>query len=135
MIKNRIFYTCAFSLSLAVIFISGCAYLTHLDEVIFLKGLENNQKQMQAELAKEEKLYNKLKADIDNRRLKKLTQKRTIIHLYGEAVLCKPAEGANSFKESCIYRKPTGGMFGEIILLNLDAQDRLYSWEIQDSGK
>lgn len=133
--KNKISYKYLFSLSLVITFLSGCVYLTHLDEVMFMKSLDNSQKEMQAELDKEEKLYNKLKADIDNGRLKKLTQKQRIFRIYGEPALCKPAEGRSSIKETCIYRKPTGGLLAEIILLNLDAQDRLYSWQIQNSGK
>lgn len=135
MAKNKIFYASVFSLSLAVILLSGCAYLTHLDETMFMKGLGDSQKEMQAELNKEERLYNKLKADIDNGRLKKLTQKQRIFRLYGEPALCKPAEGQSGVKETCIYRKPTGGLLTEVILFNLDAHDRLYSWQIQGSVK
>jgi len=135
MAKNKIFYQYILSLSLAVIFLPGCVYLTHLDEVTFLKSLDTSQKEMQAELDKEEKLYNKLKSDIDNGRLHKLMQKRKIFRLYGEPALCKSAEGQGGIKETCIYRKPTGGLFTQIILLNLDTQDRLSSWQIQGQEK
>jgi hypothetical protein len=135
MAKNKTFYAALISLSLAAGFLSGCAYLTHLKEVIFLKDLESNQKQMQAALDKEEELYSKLKADIDSGTLKKLTKKRAIVHLYGEPVLCQPPETQDGIKEVCIYRKPTGGLFGAVILLNFDAQDRLCSWQFSDLGK
>lgn len=135
MAKNRIFYTSIFSLSLIVIFMSGCVYLTHMKETMFLKNMEDNHKQMQAALDKEEILYNKLKSDIGDGRLKPLTQKRAIIHLYGEPVLCKPAEGQKYIKETCIYRDPAGGLLSEVILLNLDAQGKLCSWQVSDSGK
>ena len=128
MLNNKFFYL---YLSLVVIFISGCVYLTHLDQVMFLKGLDNNQKEMQAELNQQEELYNKLKADIDNGRLKKLTQKRKLFKLYGKPVLCKPVEGQGGIKGTCVYRNPAGGFLAQIILLNLDAQGRLSSWEIQ----
>jgi hypothetical protein len=134
MAKNKIFYQYILSLSLAVIFLPGCVYLTHLDEVTFLKSLDTSQKEMQPELDKEEKLYNKLKSDIDNGRLHKLTPKRKIFRLYGEPTLCKPAEAQGQIKETCIYRKP-GGLFTQIILLDLDAQERLSSWRIQGPEK
>jgi len=132
MVKTKIFYL---YLSLAVIFLPGCVYLTHFDEAMYLKGLDNNQKEMQAELNKEKELYDNLKADIDNGRLKKLTKKRKIFRLYGEPTLCKPAEGKAGIKETCVYRNPAGGFSAQIILLNLDAQDRLCSWQIQGPGK
>ena len=126
MIKTKILY-----LSLAVIFLPGCVYVTHFDQAMFLKGLDNNQKEMQAELNREQELYNNLKADIDNGRLHKSMQKRKIFRLYGEPTICKPAEGQSSIKETCVYRNPAGGLLAQIILLNLDAQGRLSSWEIQ----
>jgi hypothetical protein len=136
MAKNRVFYASLLSLSLIVIFMPGCVYLTHMKETIFLKNMEDNQKQMQAALDKEEKLYNKLKADMDSGRLKKLTKKRALISHYGEPVFCKPAESQkDGFKESCIYRNPAGGLLTEVIQLDLDGQDRLYSWQVWDSSK
>ena len=135
MAKSKIFYPYIFFLSLTVISLSGCVYLAHLDEAMFMKSLKDSQGEMQAELKKEEKLYNKLKTDIDRGRLNHLTGKRRIFSLYGEPALCRPAEGQAGIKETCIYRNPAGGLLSEVILLNLDGQERLYSWQIQDSGK
>jgi len=135
MAKNKFFYATVFFLSLIMISVSGCVYLTHIKEAMFLKNMEDNQKQMQAALDKEEKLYNKLKADMESGRLKKLTKKRALISHYGEPVFCKPAEGLKDIKETCIYRNPAGGFLSEVILLNLDAQSKLYSWQVSDSGK
>jgi len=122
-------------LSFILLFLSGCVYLTHFDDVMFLKGLEDNQKQMQAQLDKEEKLYDKLGADIHNGNLKTLTSKYEIVKVYGEPTLCKPAEGQTGIKETCVYRKQAGGLLTEIISLNLDGQGKLYSWKISDRGK
>ena len=130
MAKTKTFQSYVFFLSLAVLFLSGCAYLTHPKETLFLKGLQDNQNQMQAQLAREEKRFNKLKTDLDTGRLRKLAKKTRIISLYGQPILCRQAEGQIGIKETCIYRKP-GGLSTPIILLNLDVQDRLFSWEIQ----
>jgi len=123
------FILCAFFL----FFLPGCAYITHLDEAMFVKNLDDNQKQMQAQLAKEARLYKKLRGDIDNQRLKQLTQKRVVFSRYGKPPLCRPAEGQERIKETCIYRMPSGGLFTEIILLDFDSQDKLLSWQIQGS--
>ena len=134
MAKIKNLYTHLFSLSLAACLLSGCVYLTHLNETLFLKDLGDNQNAMQAQLDKEEKLFNKLKTDIDQRRLKKQIKKTRIFSLYGQPALCRSVEGQADIKETCIYRKP-GGLLTPIILLNLDTQDRLFSWEIQPSDK
>jgi len=135
MAKKRILYPAIFYLGIAVVFLPGCVYLTHFKEVMFVKSLEANQKEMQAELDKEDKLYVKLRADIDNLRLDRLAQKHGIFHRYGEPVLCRPAELPGGMNETCIYRKPAGGLLTEIILLNFDIQGRLLSWQIQGPGK
>ncbi len=133
--KSKIFRTYLFSLSLIVFFLSGCVYITHLDEALFLKGLEDNQKQMRAQMEREERLYAKLKADILGNKLKALTSKHKIIRDYGEPTLCKPAEGQGIIKETCFYRKQAGGLLTEVISLNFDEQARLYSWDAPGSGK
>ncbi|MDD5408967.1 MAG: hypothetical protein PHC71_02620 [Candidatus Omnitrophica bacterium] len=132
MAKSRIFTPRLPILTVTAIFISGCVYLTHFHEAMFVKNLEDNRKEMQVQLDEEAKLYNNLRADITNGRLAKLTQKQAIFHLYGEPSLCRPAEGLAGSKETCIYRKPSGGLFTEIILLNFDARDRLNSCQIQN---
>jgi hypothetical protein len=118
----------------SVFSISGCVYITHLDKTLFLKSISDNQNAMQAQLDKEERLFNKLKADIDNGRLAKAMPRGKIFQLYGEPALCRDVQGPGSIKETCIYRKP-GGLSSPIILLNLDEQERLFSWEIQNPDK
>lgn len=131
-LKNKIFSAAVFLLSFAVVFLPGCTYLSNLDEAMFLKNFDNNQKEMQAEIDKEEESFSQLKADIKQGRLPKARKKRRIFTDYGEPSLCKPAENKPGIKETCIYRKPTGGLEGELILLNFDARSRLASWEIQE---
>lgn len=135
MAKTKICHLQIFFLSLVIIFLPGCAYLIHPRETLFLKSLEDNQKAMQAELDREEKLFNKLRTDIDRGRLKQFTQKRRIFSLYGQPVLCRQSHSQTGIRrETCIYRKP-GGLSTSIILLNFDTQDKLSSWEINNPDK
>jgi|GEM_PF-1123235 len=135
MTKSRVSTLYLSFLIITAIIIPGCVYLTHFHEAMFVKNLDDNQKEMQAQLDKEEELYEKLRADIDNGRLKKLTHKQAIFRLYAEPVLCRQADGQPGIKETCIYRKPAGGLFSEVILLNFDARDRLYSCQVQNPKK
>lgn len=118
-------------LILAVIFLPGCVYLTHLDESMFLKNFDNNQKEMQAEIDKEKELFSQLESDIQKGHLHKGMKKRNIVSLYGEPPLCKPAEPQSGFDETCIYRNPAGGMEAELVLLNFDAKHRLVGWKAE----
>lgn len=131
MAKNKVFYSYLF-LSLTLIFLSGCVYMRHMDDVMFLKGLESSQKEMQAELVREERLYTRLKKDIDRGYLKKQLRKGYILARYGKPALCRPVEGRADTKETWIYRQPSGGVLAQIILLNFDPQDKLNFWQIQN---
>lgn len=131
---TKIFNPFVFFLSWIVFFLSGCAYLTHPNETLFLKSLGDNQNAMQAQLDREEKLFNKLETDINNGRLNGPIVKTRIFSLYGEPTLCKAAEGQGNIKETCVYRKP-GGLSTQLILINLDSQGKLSSWQIQSPDK
>ncbi len=136
MAKNNIFRLRIFFLSLVISFLSGCVYIEHWDDVMFLKGMQDNQKEMQVTLDKEKKLYDKLRADIDSGRLRKSMSKNKVFNIYGKPALCKSPEGKSDIKETCFYRNPAGkGLFSEMILLNFDSNDKLLSWEVQDPGK
>jgi hypothetical protein len=124
-------FLCVF-LGSGLLLLSGCSRISSPSGVMAVKNLGDNQNQMQAQLRREEKLYDKLKADLKNGRLKALTLKERISRVYGEPTLCRPAEGDSEAQEACIYRKQAGGLLSEIILLNFDAQGKLFSWQVQD---
>jgi len=131
MLKNKILLLFILSLGLAGIFLSGCVYLAHLDESMFLKNFDNNQKEMQAEIDKEKDSFSQLKSDIEKGHLHKGMKKRNIVSLYGEPPLCRPAQPQSGFEETCIYRNPAGGMEAELVLLNFDAKHRLTNWKAE----
>jgi len=122
-----------FLVIVGLIVFPGCVYLGHLHQAMLVKNLEAEQKQMEAELEKEERLYDMLKADINNNNLDKDQKKQDILRRYGEPSLCRQ-ESADS-GQTCIYLRPKGGLMAELILLRFDNKAKLYSWQIQTPGK
>lgn len=119
-------------LSLSLIFnlfLSGCIYLTHLDETMFLNNLNSNQQEMNSTIKAEAEVYHKLKKDVVADRLKIGTQKKKIVSIYGEPAICKDAKEGLALK-SCFYRNPADYSSG-LIYLKFDENDRLYSWNLE----
>jgi hypothetical protein len=117
---------------LIIVLLCGCAKLAHLDELLTLKSVSDNQRQIQIYLDKQEKGFNKLKEDIKNNRLKQGQFKRSIINKYSEPVLTeKPAPEDVGVKEILLYRHPTNYFKSERIYLYFDESSRLLSWELK----
>jgi len=115
---------------LIIILLCGCAKLAHLDELLTLKSVSDDQRQIEIYLAKQEHGFNKLKEDIKNNRLRQGELKRSIIAKYSEPVLTKEAEPENvGIKEILLYRHPTSYFKSERIYLYFDINNRLVSWE------
>lgn len=116
---------------IAILF-CGCAKLAHLDELLALKSVSDNQRQIEIYLAKQECGFNRLKDDIKNNRLKQGELKRSVIAKYSEPVLTKKAMPENvGVKEILLYRHPTNYFKSDRIYLCFDANNRLVSWELK----
>ena len=110
----------------------GCAKLAHLNELLTLKSVSDNQRQIQIYLEKQEKGFTKLKDDIKNNRLKQGQFKRSIISKYSEPVLIEKPEPENAgIKEILLYRHPTNYFKSDRVYLYFDESGRLVSWELK----
>ena len=119
-----------FFICLFVFFIQGCAALIHYDQMAALKNLGESQTEIEADVRKQKDNFCKLKADIENNRLKRGMSKKHILFRYGRAIFCKDAEDKVSIKQVCIYRSPGSNLGTGLIYLYFDTKDKLDSWEI-----
>ncbi|MCK9614496.1 MAG: hypothetical protein M0R48_03210 [Candidatus Omnitrophica bacterium] len=117
---------------LVVILLCGCAKIAHLNELLTLKRVGDNQKQIEIYLAKQERGFNKLSDDIKNSRLIKGQLKRSVIAKYSEPVLTKcPGPENAGIKEILLYRHPTNRLKSDRIYLYFDNASRLVYWELK----
>jgi len=116
---------------LFIMLLCGCAKITHLNELLTLKGLADNQKQIETYLQKQERGFTKLNDDIKNDRLTKGELKRYIIAKYSEPVLTKEVDDGGGIKEILLYRHPTKYFKSDRIYLYFDAGHRLVSWQLK----
>ena len=96
-----------------------------------LKGLSDNREQAGRDLKNEEALYNKLKQDINQKRLKKGTPKKNILSEYGQPVFYRAVNHKNEIKLCLIWRHPTEFFSSDMLYLYFDGEEKLVFWEIK----
>ncbi|MFH1458066.1 MAG: hypothetical protein ABIG31_02730 [Candidatus Omnitrophota bacterium] len=110
---------------------SGCALITHREQITALKSLGNEQRQLEKYVNQQEELFLKLKSDIQNQRLAKGMPKAEALLIYGEPLYCKSADDKGVLQEACLYRHPTWFFSSDMISLEFDHNQGLCSWELR----
>lgn len=117
-------------LLLFIVSLGGCTYITHYKQLMLLKRLGENQREIEEYLDTQEKLFYKLRDDVLNNRLTKALPNKKILSVYGEPIFCRSLESEDKIKETCFYRHPTHYFSSDKIYLNFDINQRLDSWEL-----
>lgn len=119
---NKIF------LIMVIFLLSGCAAVTHYDQLMVLKGIGEEEKEIEQYTKKQEALFLKLKNAVKAGGLTKGMSKREILSTYGEPIFCDSTE-KEGITEYCLYRHPTEFFTTDKIYLYFDQQQKLHSWK------
>lgn len=115
-------------------FVSGCATISHLDELLTLKSMDNSQTDMKRSIARQEEGFALLREDVDADNLKVGTSKRRIIVKYGEPIISSTLNEASG-EEILLYRRPTRYFDSDKIYLYFDASKKLMRIEYKPYTK
>jgi len=111
---------------LVLLFLSGCLFLP--EGLKTLKSVGDSQKEMEAYLARQVKLFNKLLNDLEDEALKPGISKGKLIRIYGEPILSKevvePLRGVR-----LLYRHPTEYFESDRVYFYFDQKEKLVRWE------
>ena len=108
-----------------ILFVGGCMYLAHMDELLFLKGLGDNAREIQQYIDAQHDSFIKLRDDVKNNRLVMGLSKEEVIAAYGDPVYCKAVTENSTVAESCLYRLPTHYFATDMIYLRFDKGQKL----------
>lgn len=114
-----------------IFLLQGCVYLRHSQELLFLKGFADNEKEKENYIRSQEAGFEQLKQDISDGRLKSGIPRKKIIARYFEPINCLPLEEIPD-KNVCLYRNPTKYFFTDKIFLYFDENDTLTRWELKE---
>lgn len=116
---------------LAIVLISGCSTIAHMDELLTLKSVADNQRDIDIYLKKQEKGFKRLLGDIKNNRLRKGESKKYLIDAYYEPILTKKADDLKDVREILLYRHPTEAFKSDRVYLYIDTKGKLAYWEVK----
>lgn len=105
--------------------------MEHLDELLTLKNVSDNQRDMDIYLKKQIKGFKKLLDDIKNDRLRKGESKNSIISTYYDPILTKQVGESKDIREVLLYRHPTEYFNSDRVYLYINNKGRLAYWEVK----
>ncbi|MBU1091035.1 MAG: hypothetical protein KKC42_04250 [Candidatus Omnitrophica bacterium] len=114
----------------SIFLLGGCAVSPLDQRISLLKRLAANQKEIERDIKKQEKLFYKLIEDIKGQRLKEGESKEEILSRYGEPIFCKVPQEEDM--EFCLYRHPTKYFLTTKVYFYFDQVGNLYSWELKE---
>jgi len=126
MLKDKIFFVPVVTI---LFLLEGCVYFTHHEQIMLLERLAANQREIQNYINRQEELFNKLKEDVKNNRLKEGISKNEVLSIYGESIFCKRVKNKVDIQEVCLYRLPTKYFNTDMIYLYFNKDHNLYSWK------
>jgi hypothetical protein len=125
--KNIFVKTICFSFFL--VFLGGCTFFTHYDELMTLKRMGDNQAQITKYLDKQKALFLKLLDDAKFNRLEKGSSRKTILTRYGEPIYVRQ-DSETEGSEVYVYRHPTEYFSSDLVNLYFNKNKKLTKWQI-----
>jgi len=108
-----------------LVFFAGCAKVQHMDELLALQSLSDNQDAQKRFLQREEEKFQNLLKDIKQEKLFVGLSKSGVISSYGTPILTSQVKDDPVIKDELMYRHP-GQLFGsEKAFLYFDGNQKL----------
>ena len=129
-----------FALFSSLVLLSGCAKLTHLDELLRLKSLSENQAEQKKYVEKQnenfEALLNVVKGSEANQNqgMEKYPDKESILKAFGEPILTKTVYEDEEVREQLLYRYSEKLSGSEKVYLYFNAKGHLVNWQHFPAG-
>ena len=116
------------SLTVAVI-LSGCAKLAHMNELLTLKAISDQQDAMGNYVEKQDNKFKLLLSAVEDRSIEKYNRKTTIVRKFGDPVFCENVEHKGEQAEFCLYRYTKKYFNSDKVYFYFDAKGKLVDWE------
>ena len=111
-----------------VLFLCGCAKLTHLQELLTLKAMSDNRDLQEKYVNKQNASFEKILEAYKNNSLGNYSDKKSIVKAFGEPLLIKEIARDNQNLERWLYRHAVK-VNSEKVYLYFDQTGKLIDWE------
>jgi len=116
-------------LFLTVLVFSGCAKVQHLDQLLTLKGLADEQVKMGQYIEEQDQRFELMLSEVRAGTLDQYLNKRKIVKAFGNPIHVKHVNKNDQELESWLYRYSTQFFDSEKIYLYFDPDDNLVESE------
>ena len=113
----------------AVVLLSGCAKLAHMNELLTLKAVSDQQAALDSYVEKQDGKFKLLLAAVEDRSIEKYKRKDAIVRKFGEPVFCENVEHKGEKAEFCLYRYTKKYFNSDKVYFYFDASGKLVDWE------
>jgi hypothetical protein len=112
-------------LFLGLIVLSGCAKATHLDQLLTLKGLADEQREMNRYIEEQDQRFKLMLDEVQAGTIGQYLNKKRVLRAFGDPIFVKNVERDGRELESWMYRYSTQFFDSEKIYLYFDPEDNL----------
>ena len=112
-----------------VIFASGCAKLAHLDQLLTLKGLSDEQTQMGKEIERQDARFDNLVAAVQEGSISKYKDQKSVTGQFGSPIFTEKIEEDGRSLEVWAYRYAAQFFDSPKVYLYWDQAGQLVRWE------
>lgn len=113
----------------SILIFSGCAKLQHLDQLLTLKDMSDEQTRLQQYIEQQDKKFDKLLQAVKERTLVKNVRGQSIVRMYGEPLGKREVEKDGKKLERWNYRYQMKYFESEKVYLYFNEEKRLVGWE------
>ena len=110
---------------LGCIFAAGCSKISHLDQLLTLKGLADEQEILNQHVQEQDKYFDLMLAEVRAGTLGRYAQKRDILAAFRDPVFVRDAVEGEEELELCLYRYATQYFGAEKVYLYFDTKGNL----------
>lgn len=114
-----------------IVAISGCAAISHYQELMTLKRLGKNKEEIDRYVEDQKKRFAVLVLDIKNNVLLPGLSWEYIIQKYGEPVIVKDVTDKTAIKQVILYRHPTAYFTSDKVYFYFSKDKKLIQWQYQ----
>lgn len=120
-----------FILLFILFFLTGCAKLAHLDQLLTLKGLSDEQAQMGQEIERQDAKFERLVAAVEEGSIVKYKSQKSVSAQFGPPVYIEKDEEDGRPLEVWVYRYAAKFFDSPKVYLYWDQSGKLIRWNYQ----
>ncbi len=116
-------------LLIGCLLLSGCSQVGHLDQLLTLKDLADEQEKLNTYIEQQDKNFDLILKEVEAGTLDQYPNKKKILRAFGEPVFARDAIEEGQELESWLYRYATQYFGGPKVYLYFDAEGNLVKSE------